>query len=118
MPNNIEAGMNGQQEAERYLIEKGVGIIERNYRIKSGEIDLIGQDGEYVVFIEVKYRSSLSFGYPCEAVNIKKQRKIIKTALHYINHKRLSHCGFRFDVVEILKQNGSLEITHIENAFS
>ena len=114
----IEKGMKGQLEAERHLTGKGIKILERNYRLRSGEIDLIASEGEYILFIEVKYRTGTSYGYPRESVNALKQQKIKKTALHYINFKKFSDdIGFRFDVVEIIDQDGVLETTHIENAF-
>jgi putative endonuclease len=113
----VEAGLIGQNEAEKFLTGKGYRILERNYRVKSGEIDLIARDGEYIVFIEVKTRTNLLYGYPCEAVGGVKQRRIRQTALHYITRHRLSG-DFRFDVVEVLKQkDGAPEITHLENAF-
>ncbi|MCL2708895.1 MAG: YraN family protein [Defluviitaleaceae bacterium] len=117
MPNKVETGFEGQNAAEKFLTEKGLSIIGRNYRIKSGEIDLIARDGEYVVFVEVKYRKSLDYGYPREAVGARKQMKIKRTSLHYIQARGLCDCGFRYDVVEILKTNAENEITHIENAF-
>jgi putative endonuclease len=118
MANKIEKGMAGQREAEKYLTDKGFTVLERNYRLRSGEIDLIAKDNDYTVFIEVKYRSGLSYGYPCESVTLLKQNKIKKTALHYITTHSPDLCDYRFDVVEVLFNNGSNEITHIENAFS
>jgi len=109
--------MRGQYEAEKFLLNKGYKILEQNYRIKTGEIDLIAQDGEFIVFIEVKFRSSLSHGLPREAVGSTKQQKIIRTATHYISKRSLDSQDFRFDVVEVLLQNERVLINHIENAF-
>jgi len=116
--NNYEKGKQGQDAAEAYLVKLGQKILARNYRCRSGEIDLIVQDGDYVAFVEVKYRSNASFGQPMEAVNYTKQKRITSTALHYIAMKKLSDSDFRFDVVDIIPENGILKITHIPNAFS
>ena len=111
-----QSGMIGQQEAESYLAAKGYRILERNYRVRTGEIDLIARFENYIVFIEVKYRRGVKFGFPREAVSIAKQRQIVRTAMHYITVQNLSDQDFRFDVVEVLDQNG-LKVNHIENAF-
>lgn len=117
MSNNVKTGMLGQNEAERYLTNKAYRIIEKNYRAKTGEIDLIARDGDYIVFIEVKYRNNLQFGLPREAVNAQKQRRIRRTAQHYITVHQIHNQDFRFDVMDILNENGQLQITHITNAF-
>jgi putative endonuclease len=117
MPSNVERGMQGQHTAESYLYGKGWQVLARNYRVKTGEIDLIGRDGGYIVFVEVKYRRGLGFGRPCESVNPAKQRRIIKTALHYIAAHKLHNRDIRFDVVEVLGEPGQLQVNHITNAF-
>jgi len=109
--------MQGQQEAEAFLLAKGYKILERNYRVRGGEIDLIAQRKEYIVFIEVKLRSGVGYGYPRESVGAVKQRKIIKTAMQYIAVHGLDNQDFRFDVVEVLSRDKHVEISHIENAF-
>ena len=117
MANKYEKGMQGQQSAETFLREKGYKILERNYRIKTGEIDLIANHEGYIVFVEVKFRKGLTHGYPRESVTYAKQQKIQHTALHYITAHGLTEHDFRFDVVEVLEQNGQIYINHIENAF-
>lgn len=77
-------------------------VLERNYKTRLGEIDLIVKDGSYICFIEVKYRSSSLFGYPSEAVDKRKKRKIISVAKIYLKDKHLINIDCRFDVVEIL----------------
>ena len=109
--------MVGQNEAELFLQNKGYSILARNYRIKSGEIDLIAQNKETIIFIEVKFRKNLNYGFPCESVGKAKQKAIITTALHYITTNNLNNHNFRFDVVEVMRKNGKLSINHIENAF-
>jgi putative endonuclease len=118
MPGNIETGRKGQQAAEAYLLKNGYDILARNFRLKTGEIDLIARDGEYVVFIEVKCRNSLRYGLPREAVTKGKQRHIIKTAQYYILTARLpQNQDYRFDVIEVMNEDGKQNVTHIENAF-
>lgn len=100
--------------AAEYLKKKGYRIIARNYYTRFGELDLIARDGDYLVFVEVKYRAGCCCGHPLEAVNRNKIRHIRRSAQLY-----LMRCGFpettpcRFDVVGILGE----EIVHIENAF-
>ena len=113
--NNIEKGKLGEEIASRYIISKGGKIIERNYRTKIGEIDLIVKANNQLVFVEVKSRNSLNYGYPCEAVNYKKQRKIINVAKYYILNNSLENIPIRFDVIEIYLKDK--KINHLKNAF-
>ena len=115
--NKYEKGMHGQQEAEKFLQSKNYKIRGKNYRTRTGEIDIIAQKESYIIFVEVKFRKNLAHGYPREAVGYAKQQKIIRTALHYISIKGLDGSDFRFDVVEILEQNGQMHVNHIKNAF-
>ena len=112
-----EAGQRGQKEAEAFLEGDGYDILNRNYRVRTGEIDLIACKGNYIVFIEVKFRTGLSFGAPSESVNVAKQQKITHTALHYIAANNLDSQDFRFDVVEVLQNDEHILVNHIENAF-
>lgn len=115
--NKHEMGLRGQQEAEAFLTKNGYRILKRNYRVRTGEIDLIARHGSYTVFIEVKFRSCLNFGLPCEAVSHAKQQKITHTAMHYIAVNNLENQDFRFDVIEVFEENGRIHVNHIENAF-
>ena len=117
MYNNVEVGSYGQKLAERYISDEGFHIIERNFRCRSGEIDLVARDGDYIVFIEVKYRRSLEYGYPCEAVGYHKQRHIKRVAQYYIMIKNLNNQDFRFDILEIIDNAENPEINLIKNAF-
>ncbi|WP_315114896.1 YraN family protein [uncultured Clostridium sp.] len=109
----------GEDLAESYLIESGYIILEKNFRCKTGEIDLIGRDGNFISFIEVKTRCGNSYGSPGEAVNYVKQWKIYKTAQMYILKKKLHRFNFRFDVVEIILNHKShdFSISVIKDAF-
>jgi putative endonuclease len=113
--NNIQKGKLGEDIALNYLINNNANILETNYRIKSGEIDIIAKIDEEIVFIEVKSRSDIKFGYPSEAVDNKKIRKIINTAKYYILKHNLNNISIRFDVIEIYLKDK--KINHIVNAF-
>ncbi|MDO5156943.1 MAG: YraN family protein, partial [Eubacteriales bacterium] len=78
--NKRKLGAKAEQAIKQYLNEHGIVVVEMNYRCKQGEIDVIARDGAYYVFIEVKYRTSLQYGSPQEAVHLKKQRTISKVA--------------------------------------
>lgn len=111
-----DVGNYGENVAAGYLAGKGYAVLEKNYKRGHGEIDIIARDGEYIVFIEVKYRKNLSVGEPREAVTRAKQRAIIGAALYYIAENSLDSCDFRFDVIEVFGKE-LLDINHIENAF-
>ena len=115
MQSNIY-GKKSEIIASQYLKQKGFKIIELNHKNKVGEIDIIAQDKEYLVFVEVKARLSRAFGDPLEAVNYKKQQKIRQVAELYLIKTKQINANCRFDVISILG-NENLEIKHIENAF-
>ena len=114
MGNNRKTGSEKELIAATYLKNNNIDVICMNFRTKQGEIDIIGKDGEYYIFVEVKYRKNTNFGYPEEAVTPKKQQTIRKVALNFmVKHKIPLDSPVRFDVVSIL----GTEITHIRNAF-
>ena len=89
-------------KAACFLKTQGYQILERNYRCKKGEIDLIAREGQYLVFVEVKYRSTNESGLPEEAVDLRKQRQISRVAAWYLTEKGLDiYTPCRFDVVAI-----------------
>lgn len=102
-----------------YLQKQGYQILVRNFRKAFAEVDIIARQGETLVFIEVKARTSLRFGVPAEAVHADKQRRLSKIALHYMMQEGLGNCSARFDVVSVLlNHNGVVErIELFENAF-
>lgn len=114
MINNKEKGNYGESFAREYLENIGYTILETQYYTPYGEIDIIAENNNSVIFIEVKYRSTKKMGTPLEAINKKKQSKIINCANHYIVEKNLD-CDMRFDAIGILGTTGDVE--HIENAF-
>ena len=110
-------GKESESLAVSHLKKNGYEILERNYRSKLGEIDIIAKDKGTLVFVEVKAKRSDRFGNPKEAVTLKKQRKISQVALYYLNDTNQSRVKARFDVVAIssMEDRPSLEI--IKNAF-
>lgn len=112
--NKRQVGSDYEQRAAKYLKEKGMSILEMNYRNRGGEIDIIAKDGEYICFIEVKYRTTSQYGSPLEAVNFRKQQQIRKVALYYLMRQGLSEwTPCRFDVIAFEGE----ELMHLENAF-
>lgn len=110
-------GSKGEDLAVTFLKKKGYKIISKNYKNYIGEVDIIAQDGETVVFIEVKTRANDSFGYPFESVHKKKRQKLRNLALLYLK-KAGEELPVRFDVLSIFcTENGNMEIDHIQDAF-
>ena len=103
----------GEEQVAKYLKDLGYKIVKRNFKTKLGEIDIIAKDGERIVFIEVKKKSSARFGMPREMVTLKKQNAIRKTAEFYLKINGCLNSATRFDVIEILDDN----ITHLKAAF-
>lgn len=114
MENKRAIGFQKEQLAEEYLISQGIIILEKNFYFPGGEIDLIGIDGEYICFIEVKYRKSNQYGSPEEAITWVKQKKILSGARKYLYQRKLSFdTPCRFDTICIYGET----ITWIRNAF-
>lgn len=111
--NNVNKGKIGEAIATAYLQLHLYKIIQKNYREKTGEIDIIAEKDGYIIFIEVKYRKDLSKGYPREAVTPFKQRQIKRTALMYLIKNDLMNRDVRFDVIEIVGER----LEHIKDAF-
>lgn len=113
--NKREIGAQKETQVCAYLLSKGVEIIERNFRCRQGEIDIIGYDGGFLVFFEVKYRSSRNMGSAAEAVGYAKQKTICRVADYYrVMHRCGDDTPIRFDVVAIDRE----ELRWIKNAFS
>lgn len=102
--NRRQIGTEYEEQAADFLRKKGCKVVEKNYRCRAGEVDLIVRDGKYLVFVEVKYRHNERAGNPLEAVNRTKQRRISKTAVWYLQSRGLSmEEPCRFDVVGICR---------------
>jgi len=110
-------GKEGEKIAEQYLKKKGYKLVARNYRCPLGEIDLIALDRRVIVFVEVKTRTGHGFGTPLEAVEFRKQRKMIRAAEYFLSAKKLHEREARFDVVGISWLQVEPLVEHIQNAF-
>ncbi len=113
----ISTGKRGEELAAAYLAEAGYRIVERNYRCIFGEIDIVAEEGETLVFVEVKSRRSDAYGDPQLAVGHRKQNKLSRIAMHYLEEKRLRHHPARFDVVAVKLPPSHQKIELIRNAF-
>ena len=114
MQGKREKGEYGETAALEYLLEKGYKLVARNLRIGRDEIDLVLQDRQLTVFVEVKARSSSAYGLACEAVDSRKQARMIRAALGFLQAQP-EEISIRFDVVEVDLNTGG--VRHIENAF-
>jgi len=112
-----ELGKKGEEVAIRFLKKSGYRILSRNYVCKLGEIDVIAKEKDTLVFVEVKTRTSTTFGPPQLAVNPTKQMQLSKVALSFLKEKQLEDAKARFDVVAILLRSKGEEIELIKDAF-
>ena len=118
LPLHLRRGNEAEVMAEKYLAEQGLHFISRNYYCKAGEIDLLMQDSDTLVFVEVRLRSNPNFGSAAESITAKKIQRIRKTAEHFLlTHKYLEHLYQRFDVLAISAQSSKHEILWIKDAF-
>ncbi len=117
--NKREIGAAMEEATAAFLVKQGYTILERNYRIKTGEIDIIAKDGDEIVFIEVKFRKDYKMGTPFEAVDARKQERIRRTALYYMRENSISpDARIRFDVAGIIpNEAGGYLIKIIKYAF-
>ncbi|MFO7868946.1 MAG: YraN family protein [Bacteroidales bacterium] len=109
-------GLKGEQIAYNYLSRKGYILLERNWHFKHKEIDIIMLDGDCLVIVEVKTRSTPYFERPQDAVNRKKQRFLVQAANAYIEKKDFSG-EIRFDIVSVIHNSQITDVSHIEDAF-
>jgi putative endonuclease len=116
-PKYTDLGRKGERLATDFLRKKGYRVVEKNYRTRRGEIDIVCEHKGCVVFVEVKTRRSLSFGSPEEAVDKRKRSKMLDTAARYLIERfKTDKVDCRFDVVTILEGRAT-RIAHIEDAF-
>jgi putative endonuclease len=111
-------GRIGEDAAAAMLERAGLSIVERRFRLRRSEIDLIATEGEFVVFVEVKTRSGDGYGAPAESVTPSKRRKIVRGALAFLARRGWLDRLCRFDVVEVEAAGGQVHtVRHIEDAF-
>jgi putative endonuclease len=113
---HLTAGQRAEDCALAYLQAQGLALVERNYRCRGGEIDLVMRDGGKIVFVEVRFRSSQRFGGALASVGNRKQARLIHAASHYLATKRIDRPA-RFDVAAVSPDQGKLAIQWIKDAF-
>ena len=111
-------GIAGEQAAARFLRRKGMKVLRRNWKARSGEIDLIVRDGDALVFVEVKARSSEHWGAPQDSVTPAKQCRLTRAAEEFVSRFRVSDRPLRFDIVSVLLAEDGPVIQHFPDAFS
>jgi putative endonuclease len=112
---HIETGRSGEEQARHFLASQGYSIVETNYRVSRGEIDIIARHRSDIVFIEVKTRRDGKCGTPAEAVSWRKRRQIRNLAMLYLQRKGLTDIPYRFDVVAITLRGNTIQL--IQGAF-
>lgn len=95
-------GQAGEEAAARYLTAQGLRVVARNWRCRLGELDMVALDGATVVIVEVKTRRSARFGHPAEAVDSRKQARLLRLALAFLQERRWDGRPVRFDVIAVL----------------
>src|SRR5216110_1181944 len=118
-PLHLRLGTLGEKAAKRHLKKAGLKFLTANFRSRRGEIDLVFRDGDCLVFVEVKTRSSEEWTRPAAAVNAHKRRLLSKAALDYLKLLKQPRVKMRFDIVEVLLRDGAVgQIRHLPNTFS
>lgn len=118
-PVNLEHGQLGELAAKAHLKRLGLKFLLANYSCPRGEVDLIFRDADCLVFVEVKARSSEDWTRPADSVNQEKRRRLSRAALAYLRLLKNPQIKFRFDIVEVLLEDGHIhEVRHLPNTFS
>lgn len=118
-PEHLRRGHLGERAARQHLRRQGLKFLTANFRSDRGEIDLVFRDGDCLVFVEVKARSSEAWTRPAAAVNARKRRLLSQTALDYLKLLRHPPIKVRFDIVEVLLSDGGVrEVRHLPNTFA
>ena len=118
-PLHLKHGRLGERAAKRDLKRRGLKFLTANFRTSRGEIDLVFRDGDCLVFVEVKTRSSEEWNRPAAAVDAERRRRLTRCGLDYLRLLKNPLVKVRFDIVEVLLENSSVrEVRHLPNAFS
>ena len=113
----LRLGQQGEAAAVKHLRRRGYKILERNYRNRLGEIDIVAKHRDQIVFVEVKARRSLNYGNPKSAITSQKMEKISKVALLYLKHNGQLQTAARFDVVAVDYSGARPSVELVQNAF-
>jgi len=118
-PEHLRRGKLGERAAKKHLQKLGLKFLTANFRSDRGEIDLVFRDGDCLVFVEVKTRSSEAWTRPAAAVDVRKRRLLSQTALNYLKLLKYPQVKIRFDIVEVLLRDGMVsEVRHLPNTFT
>lgn len=117
-PSRTELGRRAEQLAAQLLLREGYRLLERNYRIRSGEIDLIAEEGEILCFVEVRSRQNAELGHPLETIDHRKRGRLLRAAEHYLATRVASDRPpfVRFDVITVVYEP-DLEVQLVRDAF-
>lgn len=115
--NRKAIGDRAEHLACKYLEKRGLKLLQRNFNCRGGEIDLVMQHGDSLVFVEVRYRRHTAFGRAAETISPSKQGRVIRCAQYYIGRYRCWNTAARFDVVSIEGEPGRTQVEWIRNAF-
>jgi len=107
----------GEDAAARYLESRGLRVLDRNWRFRQWELDLVCRDRDTIVFVEVKTRRAGSMASPADGLTPGKRARLVKAASHYLTAKRLWDAPCRFDLAAVTDAGTSMDVEHIENAF-
>lgn len=119
LPQHLRYGRLGERAAKRQLRRQGLKFLTANFRSDRGEIDLVFREQDCLVFVEVKTRSSEDWGRPASAIDRKRRKRLSHAALDYLKLLHRPPVKLRFDVVEVLLQDGAVrEIRHLPNTFA
>lgn len=116
MAQHNELGKKGEQLAVDFLLKNSYDIVERNYRFDKAEVDIIAKKDDILAIVEVKTRSTADFGDPQDFVKPKQIQRLVKAVDEYVTVNDLD-VEVRFDIIAIVKEKGSYNIEHLENAF-
>lgn len=119
MPTTTELGVRGERIAAAYLTDVGLRLLDRNWRCREGELDIVAREGAAIVFCEVKTRRGVGYGHPVEAVTPVKQRRLRLLAQRWLAAHEEHARDLRFDVVGVLvPRSGPALVTHLRAAFT
>ena len=113
----LRLGALGEEAAAELLRKAGYRIVARNHRCSRGEVDVIAEKGDLLVFVEVRTRATAAFGGPEETVGTRKQRRVVAAARDYLAQRRGPPKAARFDVIAVVDGPAGPALTHFENAF-
>lgn len=116
MAQHNELGKKGEDEAVRYLLSKGYKIINRNWRFYGYEIDIVAEVGEFIVFVEVKTRTSVMYGNPEDFVGKSRRKRMVEAANNYLIEYEVDKPA-RFDIIGIVWDGNKFALDHIDDAF-